>query len=180
MWRVRVREREILAHCLRRMGGKRSFRIESKRFDLALEDGGTHQVKISESGRYHCCNVYMGREGTKWLGWSLEENIARGGEQAFVRTRSENRKTYRTRCCRNNYGHYLEVTESGRGGSMGPMVISKGQKQSGWRGFGKELKLLLSPELSCTKDLRTKPILTHVVVGGDNHGNIVGKDSTTN
>jgi hypothetical protein len=63
-----VRERETLAHCLRRMGGKRSFRIESKRFDLALEDGGTHQVKISKSGRYHCCNVYKGREGTKWLG----------------------------------------------------------------------------------------------------------------
>ncbi len=48
-----------------------------------------------------------------------------------MRTRSENRKTYRTRLCRNNYGRYLEVMESSRGGSMGPMVISKGQKQSG-------------------------------------------------
>jgi hypothetical protein len=37
------------------------------------------------------------------------------------------------------------VTECGRGGHRGRIVIPEGQKQSGWRGFFKELQLWLDP-----------------------------------
>uniref|UniRef100_A0A2N9FIH8 Reverse transcriptase zinc-binding domain-containing protein n=1 Tax=Fagus sylvatica TaxID=28930 RepID=A0A2N9FIH8_FAGSY len=98
------------------MGGKRSFRIESKRFDLSLN------------------------------GQCVEENIVREKDQAFVRTHGENRKTYVSQRCSNDHGRYLDIAECGRGGSRGRVVIPEGRKQSGWRGFGKELQLLLSPD----------------------------------
>ena len=67
-------------------------------------------------------------------------------DQAFIRTCGENGKTYVSRRCSNDYGRYLEFTECGRGGSRGIVVIPEGRKQSGWRGFGKELQLLLLPD----------------------------------
>ena len=50
-----------------------------------------------------------------------------------------------SRRCSNDHGRYLEFTECGRGSSRGRVVIPEGRKQSGWRGFGKELQLLLVP-----------------------------------
>jgi hypothetical protein len=84
--------------------------------------------------------------GAKWIGQCVEENIVREKDQAFIRTRGENGKTYVSRRCSNDYGSYLEFTECGRGGSRGRVVIPEGKKQSGWRGFGKELQLLLLPD----------------------------------
>jgi hypothetical protein len=43
------------------------------------------------------------------------------------------------------HGRYLEVTDYGRGGCKGRLAIPEGQNQSGWRGFNKELALLLTP-----------------------------------
>jgi hypothetical protein len=84
----------------------------------------------------------VGLAGAKWVGRCVEENIARENEQAFVRTRGENGKTYVSRRCSNNHGRYIEITESGRGGRRGRVVIPEGRRMSGWRGFGKELQLL--------------------------------------
>jgi hypothetical protein len=50
------------------MGGTRSFRIESKRFDLVMEVGSTVPVKLFERGKYHMCLVFIGKEGARWLG----------------------------------------------------------------------------------------------------------------
>jgi hypothetical protein len=126
------------------MGGKRSFWIESKRFDLTWEERG--QVKFTEIGKHHRCDIFTGREGAIWLGRCVEENITREREQAFIRTRGEHNKTYVIRRYNNNYGRYVEVTECGRGGRRGRIIIPEGQKQSGWRGFVKELKLLMVPD----------------------------------
>jgi hypothetical protein len=128
------------------MGGKRSFHIESKRFDLSLNGTGSKQVQISESGQKHVRNIYLGLAGAKWIGQCVEENIVREKDQAFIRTRAENGKTYVSRRCSNDHGRYLEFTECGRGGSRGRVVIPEGRKQSGWRGFGKELQLLFVPD----------------------------------
>uniref|UniRef100_A0A2N9I574 Reverse transcriptase domain-containing protein n=1 Tax=Fagus sylvatica TaxID=28930 RepID=A0A2N9I574_FAGSY len=68
------------------MGDRCSFRIESKRFDLVWVNDGTKQVRISEKGSYHRSIVYMGKEGVRWLGRCMEENIVREGEKAFIRT----------------------------------------------------------------------------------------------
>ncbi len=134
------------------MGGKRSFRIEAKRFDLSFEAAG--QIKISESSRLRQCKIYMGLAGAKWLGKFVKENIVREKEQAFVRMRGENGKTFVSRRCSNSYGRYLEVVECGRGGSRGRVAIPEGKKQSGWRGFGKELMLLLAPDQSHNQGLQ--------------------------
>ena len=63
-----------------------------------------------------------------------------------MRTRGENGKTNVSRRCSNNHGRYIEITESGRAGMRGRVMIPEGRKLSGWRGFGKELQLLLNPE----------------------------------
>ena len=60
----------------------------------------------------------------------------------------ENGKTYVSRRCSNSYGRYIEVTKCGKGDSRGRVVILKMKKLSGWRGFGKELQLLLTPDQS--------------------------------
>lgn len=62
------------------MGIIRSFRIEAKRFDIALEEGKSIQVKIKESGKHHICSVYLGKDGAQWLSKSVEENLTREGE----------------------------------------------------------------------------------------------------
>jgi hypothetical protein len=139
------------------MGGKRIFYIESKRFDLSLNGTGSKQVQISESGRKFVRNIYLGLAGAQWIGQCVEENIVREKDQAFIRTRGENGKTYVSRRCSNDHGRYLEFTECGRGGSRGRVVIPEGRKQSGWRGFGKELQLLLSPDDKNGKGLQQGP-----------------------
>ena len=70
----------------RNMGGVRSFRIESKRFDLIREGDGVDVVSFLESGRYMRHSVTMGKGGARWLGKCIAENIVRETEQAFVRT----------------------------------------------------------------------------------------------
>ena len=127
-------------------GSKRSFRIESKRFDIESEVRGPHNVKFSERGKYHQGIVLMGKEGARWLGRCITDNITREGDKAFVRTFLEHGKTYVNWRESNSYGRFIDVTECGRGRRRGRIVIPEGQKQSGWRGFLKELQLFLNPE----------------------------------
>ena len=61
------------------MGGKRSFWIESKRFDLTWEERG--QVKFTEIGKHHRCDIFTGREGAIWLGRCVEENLNERGNK---------------------------------------------------------------------------------------------------
>jgi hypothetical protein len=53
------------------------------------------------------------------------------------------------------------VTDYGKGRCRGWLVIPKGQKQSGWKGFGKELLYLLDPEQS-TQLASLKPSMSKV------------------
>jgi hypothetical protein len=57
----------------------------------------------------------------------------------------------------NNYGRYLEIADYGRGGCKGRLAIPEGQNQSGWRGFNKELILLLNPILVDNKERGMNP-----------------------
>ena len=79
-------------------------------------------------------------------------NITREKEKAFMHTFLENGKTYVNRGESNSYGRFINVTKCGRGKRRGRLMIPEGQKQSGWRGFLKELEQLLDPEL------RDKPL----------------------
>ena len=104
---------------------KRSFCIEAKRFDIELEVRGPYQVKFSKSGKHHQFLVLMGKEGARWLSRCLVENITREKEKAFVHTFLENGKTYVNHRESNSYGRFIDVTECGRGGHRGRVVIPK-------------------------------------------------------
>ncbi len=107
------------------MGKKGVFELNQRGFDI--KEFGPNQIKISKSGRLLVFLVYLGKDGATWLWRGVEENIFREGEQASVKTRGENGKTYVTRRCSNNYGRYIEVTKCGRGGGKERVVIPEGQ-----------------------------------------------------
>ncbi len=85
----------------------------------------------------------MSKDGARWLGHCVEENVVREGEKAFVRTLWEHDKTFVSRRYSNKYDRYIEVLECGWGGSRERIVIPEGQKLNGWKGFSMELNLLL-------------------------------------
>jgi hypothetical protein len=118
----------LMAASQSEVGRKRSFRIEAKRFDIEWEGRGASQIKFSESGKHHQCTVLMGKGGARWLGRCLAENITREKERAFVHTFLENGKTYVNRRESNSFGRFIDVTECGRGGRRGRIVIPEGQK----------------------------------------------------
>jgi hypothetical protein len=163
------------------MGGNRSFRIESKRFDLVLGEKGPNHVKFTEIGKHHRCDIFTGKEGAIWLGRCVEENITREKEQAFIRTRGEYNKTYVIRRFGNIHGRYVEVTECGRGVSRGRIIIPEGQNQSGWRGFVKELKLLLSPREEGVAGDVARPVagVASGKMGQTTYAGAVGKGAST-
>ena len=130
----------------------RSFRIESKRFDLIKEGDGIDSVSLFEAGRITRHSVFMGKDGARWLGKCIEENIRREDEKAFIRTFRESDKGYVIHRFTNKNGRYLELSDYGRGGCKGRLAIPEGQKQSGWRGFNKELQLVLNPSLIDSKE----------------------------
>ena len=159
------------------MGDRQSFRIESKRFDLVLGNVGRNQFRMSERSTYHCSMIYMSKEGARWLGRCVEENVVREGEKAFVRTLREHDKTFVCRRYSNKYGRYIEVLECGRGGSREQIVIPEGYKLNGWKGFSMELNLLLKPPPLNHQVLPQKP---HLLTGGERtfqKGVVVGGSS---
>jgi hypothetical protein len=159
------------------MGDRRSFHIESKRFDLVLGYVGRNQFRMSERSTYHRSMIYMSKEGARWLGRCVEENVVREGEKAFVRTLREHDKTFVCRRYSNKYGRYIEVLECGRGGSRERIVIPEGYKLNGWKGFSMELNLLLKPLPLTRQVLPQKP---HLLTGGERtseKGVVVGGNS---
>ena len=50
------------------MGGSHCFCIESKFFQLVVEEGGRYfSVKIFERSRYFMKSVFMGKNAAQWL-----------------------------------------------------------------------------------------------------------------
>ena len=58
------------------MGGFRSFFIESKLFQLVVEEGGNFfSLRIFERGKYFMQSVFMGKNAARWLMQSLEHTV---------------------------------------------------------------------------------------------------------
>ena len=58
------------------MGGFRSFFIESKLFQLVVEEGGNfYSLKIFEQGKYYMQSVFMGKSIALWVMRSLEHTV---------------------------------------------------------------------------------------------------------
>ena len=165
------------------MGYNRSFRI-AKRFDIGLEDGQSVQVRIRESEKRHVCSVCIGKDAARWLIKCVEENIIREGESSFIRTFRENELGFVIRRSGNDFGRFVELMVYGSGGLKGHLVIPKGQKQNGWRGFTAELRYVLEPqkEASTVNDMTSNSIPRHGFTDGEKQHNkqvVVGGDMTS-
>ena len=55
------------------MGGSRSFFIESKLFQLVVEEGGNFfSLRIFERGKYFMQSVFMSKNAAQWLMNNIE------------------------------------------------------------------------------------------------------------
>ena len=55
------------------MGGFRSFFLESKFFQIVVEEGGRFfSLRIFERSRYFMKSIFMGKNGAQWLMKSIE------------------------------------------------------------------------------------------------------------
>ena len=58
------------------MGGFRSFFVESKFFQLVVEEGGRYfSLRIFERRRYFMKSVFMGKDVAQWLMKSIEQIV---------------------------------------------------------------------------------------------------------
>ena len=58
------------------MGGVRSFLIESKFFQLVVEEGGRYfLLQILERGKYFMRSVFMGKNAAQWLMFNIEHLV---------------------------------------------------------------------------------------------------------
>ena len=70
------------------MGGFRSFFIESKLFQLVVEEGGNFfSLKIFEWGKDYMQSVFMGKSAALWIMRSLEHIMIGANPKQFFTLR---------------------------------------------------------------------------------------------
>ena len=127
------------------MGGFRSFFIESKFFQLVVEEGGNFfSLKIFERGKYFMKSVFMGKHAAQWFMHTVEHSVI-GVKPKLFFTFREGDTAYTVQQGSNQFGQYLSVTEIKVGGLRRTIIIPAGRAQQGWRVFGIELRRLLNP-----------------------------------
>ena len=128
------------------MGGVRSFFIESKLFQLVVEEGGRYfSLRIFERSRYFMKSVFMGKNVAHWLMKSLEQ-IVIGISPKYFYSFKEGDLAYTLQRSSNSFGLFLLLTKFKVGGSRRSITIPVGRAKNGWRVFGLELRKLLEPE----------------------------------
>ena len=134
------------------MGGVRSFFIESKFFQLILEEGGRYyRLQIFERGKFFMRSVFMGKLASQWLMDNLELLVVGVNPKQFFTLR-EGDTAYTLQRSSNSFGQFLLLTELKAGGSRRSVFLPVGKERNGWRTFGLELRKVLNP--------------THYAVGG--------------
>ena len=127
------------------MGGVRSFFIESKFFQLVLEEGGRYfLLRILERGKFFMRSVFLGKTAALWLMNSIEELVVgKSSKQFFIFKEGDTAFTLQRSF--NSSGQFLLLTELKAGGSRRSIIIPVGKEKLGWRAFGLELRKLLYP-----------------------------------
>ena len=93
------------------MVGFRSFFIESKLFQLVVEEGGNfYSLKIFEWGKYYMQSVFLGKSPTRWVMRSLEHTVVGVNPKQFFTFRDGD-TAYTLHRGSNSFGQYLSVTE---------------------------------------------------------------------
>ena len=134
-------------------GGVCRFFIESKFFQLLVEEGGRYfLLRIFERGKFCMRSVFMGKNVAQWLMVNIEHLVV-GESSKQVFTFREGDTTFTLQRSSNSYGQFLLLTELKAGGSRRSLIIPEGKERFGWRAFGLELRKLLNP--------------SHYAVGGE-------------
>ena len=129
------------------MGGVRSFNIESKFFQLILEEGGRYyRLQIYERGKFFMRSVFLGKLAAQWLMANLEHLVVGVNPKQFFTFR-EGDTTFTLQRSSNSFGQFLLLTELKVGGSRRSVFIPVGKERNGWRRFGLELRKVLNPSL---------------------------------
>ena len=128
-------------------GGVRSFFIESKFFQLILEEGGRYyRLQIFERGKFFMRSVFMVKHAAQWLMSNLEHLVVRVNPKQFFTLR-EGDTTFTLQRSSNSSGQFLLLTELKAGGSRRSVILPEGKERNGWRAFGLELRKVLNPSL---------------------------------
>ena len=127
------------------MWGVRSFFIESKFFQLILEEGGRYyRLQIFERGKFFMRSVFMGKHAAQWLMSNLEHLVV-GVNPKFFFSLREGDTAFTLQRSSNSSGKFLLLTELKAGGFRRSIIIPEGKERLGWRAFGLELRKLLNP-----------------------------------
>ena len=122
------------------MGGSHCFCIESKLFQLVVEEGGRYySLRIFEGSRYLMKSVFMGKNAAQWLIKSLEEIVVGFSPKYFYSFRDGD-VAYTLQQNSNSFGLFPFLTELKVGGSRRSIIIPVGRAMNGWRVFGLELR----------------------------------------
>ena len=128
------------------MGGVRCFFIESKLFQLVVEEGGRYfSLGIFERSRYFMKSVFMGKNVAQWLMKSIEQIVV-GFSPKYFYTFREGDLAYTLQWSSNSFGLFLLLIEFKVGGSRRSIIIPVGRAKNGWRVFGLDLRKILEPE----------------------------------
>ena len=104
------------------MGGFRSFFIESKLFQLVVEEGGKfYSLKIFEQGKYYMQLVFLGKSA-RWVMQSLEHTMVGVNPKQFFTFRDGD-TAYTLQQGSNSFGQYLSVIELKVGGLRRTIII---------------------------------------------------------
>ena len=127
------------------MGGVRSFFIESKFFQLVVEEGGRYfLLRIFVRGKFFMRSVFMGKNAAQWLMFNIENLVVGENSKQFFTFR-EGGTAFTLQWSSNSSGQFLLLTELKAGGPRRSLIIPEGKDRNGWRAFGLELRKLLNP-----------------------------------
>ena len=102
------------------MGGVRSFFIESKLFQLVVEEGGWYfSLRIFEWSRYFMKSVFMGKKVAQWSSLKYFYSF-REGDLAYTLQWSSN-----------SFDLFLLLIELKVGGSRSSIIIPVGRAKNG-------------------------------------------------
>ena len=130
------------------MGGVRKFFIESKFFQLVVEEGECYfLLQIFEKGKYFMrsvTSIFMGKIATQWLMDNIEHIVVGANSKQFFTFRDGD-IAYTLHRSNNFSGQFLLLTELKVGWSRRLIIIPKGKEKNGWMVFRLELRKMLYP-----------------------------------
>ena len=109
------------------MGGYHSFFIESKLFQLVIEEGGCYfSLQIFEHGKYSLRSVFMGKNVAQWLMKNIEHIVVGVNSKQFFTFRDGD-IAYTLQRSANSFGQFLLLTKLKAGGFRRSVIIPEGE-----------------------------------------------------